>query len=129
MAEEFKFTAGCAAGIEGLAGEEITFFGGTGVDVSVGVVSWRGSLDTAYRACLWSRYASRVLLEIESLIIANSDDLYSQCGNINWSEHLDETMTFAVSCTLGKNGVISHSRYASLRVKDAVVDYFREKVG
>ncbi|MBM9603931.1 bifunctional 23S rRNA (guanine(2069)-N(7))-methyltransferase RlmK/23S rRNA (guanine(2445)-N(2))-methyltransferase RlmL [Desulfopila inferna] len=129
MAGDFKFIAGCAAGIEGLAGEEITSFGGTGVDVAVGVVGWRGTLETAYRACLWSRYASRVLLEIHSLSIDDGDDLYSQCRNIDWSAHLDNSMTFAVSSTLGKNAVIPHSHYAALRVKDAVVDFFRDTCG
>jgi 23S rRNA (guanine2445-N2)-methyltransferase / 23S rRNA (guanine2069-N7)-methyltransferase len=124
-----NFVIGCAAGIEHLVGDEILSFGGTEVKVFTRVVTWRGSLDSAYRACLWSRYASRVLLEIESWSISDADDLYLKSKKIRWTDHLENTMTFAVSCTLGKDPVITHSHYASLRVKDAIVDFFREENG
>ena len=117
-----NFVASCSAGMENLVKEVILLFGGKDVKSLRGVVSWQGSLTTAYRACLWSRFASRVLLKVTSFKITDFDSLYDKCKKINWSDHLNSKISFAVSCTVSENSVLNHSHYASLRVKDAVVD-------
>jgi 23S rRNA (guanine2445-N2)-methyltransferase / 23S rRNA (guanine2069-N7)-methyltransferase len=125
--EKYSFVINCAAGLEGLVAEEITLLGGKDIGQSTGVVVWQGGLESAYRACLWSRYGSRVLLLLDSFIINDAEELYGKCKQIEWSAHLDSSMSFAVSSTLGSDPVITHSHYGALRVKDGIVDFFREK--
>lgn len=124
-----ELVASCAAGLEILVKEEVCSFGGKEVQHGAGMVRWRGSLATAYRCCLWSRFASRVFLELRRVTIANDADLYAAARMIPWHEHLTEETTFAVSCTLSADAVLTHNRYAALKVKDALVDRFRERSG
>jgi 23S rRNA (guanine2445-N2)-methyltransferase / 23S rRNA (guanine2069-N7)-methyltransferase len=127
--KSYELVAGCAAGLETLVKDEVETFGGQEVQFATGVVRWRGSLQSAYRCCLWSRFASRVFLELGRYTITDEETLYRQALTLAWHEHLSENTTFAVSCTLSADSVISHSQYAALKVKDALVDYFREKTG
>ncbi|WP_035246908.1 bifunctional 23S rRNA (guanine(2069)-N(7))-methyltransferase RlmK/23S rRNA (guanine(2445)-N(2))-methyltransferase RlmL [Desulfogranum mediterraneum] len=126
--QALQFTATCGSGLESLVEEEIISFGGRETTTSPGAVSWTGTLESAYRACLWSRCASRVLLELSRFDAADPDILYRQAGRILWDEHFDQEATFAVFTTL-VDAKITHSQYASLRVKDAIVDQFRKRFG
>ncbi len=123
------YTATCSTGLENLLQEEIISFGGKSISKSRGAVSWTGRLESVYRACLWSRVASRVLLQLNSFIINNPDDLYKKVKKIDWELHLNNNTDFAINCTLSGKPAIEHSHFASLRVKDAIVDYFRERTG
>jgi len=124
------FAATCGAGTESLVAEEITSFGGRDLEVGKGVVSWRGSLESGYRACLWSRCASRVFLELHTFPITDQDSIYHGAREIDWGTHFDPQTTFAVDCTVTGDTVESiHSRFAALRVKDGLVDQFRERCG
>lgn len=114
-------------GTEKLVAEEIRSFGGEVVGVSRGVVTWSGDLEAAYRGCLWSRFASRILLQLSTFPAASEDLLYEAVTAMDWEEHLSLTTSFAVDCNLAGKATISHSKYAALRVKDGVVDYFRKK--
>ncbi len=118
----------CASGLEELCGQEITECGGRIVESSRGLVWWRGPLESAYRLCLWSRFASRVLLEIARFPVRNTDSIYQNGLGISWDEHMGLSNTFAVGCTLGDCS-IRHSRYAALKLKDALVDSFRKIYG
>ncbi len=125
----FKFVATCGAGLENLVKEEIISFGGQDVRTTPGAVNWQaGSLQSAYRACLWSRFASRILLELIGFEADNPEDLYDNAGTIDWSDHFSPDTTFAVYSTLVKSE-LNHSHYASLKVKDAIVDQFRKRTG
>ena len=123
-----QFVATCGAGIESLVQEEIIAFGGNEVTITPGAVAWSGSLQSAYRACLWSRFASRILLQIAKFDAPDTDILYERVGKVLWDEHFDHNTTFAISTTL-VDANITHSQYASLRVKDAIVDQFRKRFG
>jgi 23S rRNA (guanine2445-N2)-methyltransferase / 23S rRNA (guanine2069-N7)-methyltransferase len=123
-----KFVSTCGAGFEDLVAEEIKDHGGTGTLTRPGAVSWEGNIGTAYRLCLWSRFTSRILLQIAEFEAPDTDALYSRAGKIDWDEHFDPRHTFAVHCTL-TDSPITHSRYAALRIKDAIVDQFRTRTG
>ncbi len=127
----FHFVATCGAGLENLVKEEILSFGGKEVKTTPGAVSWYATnLQSAYRACLWSRFASRVLLQLATFTAATPEDIYTEAGKIDWSNHFSGETTFAVYCTLVKTGPeLNHSHYASLKIKDAVVDQFRKRTG
>ncbi len=117
--------ASCAAGLEELVGQEAKDLGGTDINQARGLVSWQGDLEAAYRACLWSRYASRVFLTLATFPAPNEDALYAGALKIDWGLHMDIETTFAVDCSLNQSA-IHHAGFAALRVKDAVVDQFRE---
>lgn len=123
----FSLVASCAAGVEDLVAGEIKTFGGSVVKVARGVVNWSGDLESAYRTCLWSRYSSRILLQIGLFEAPNEDLLHSHVMAVDWKQHMDIDTTFAVECNLAGKANIHHSKFAALRVKDGVVDYFRER--
>ncbi len=123
-----RFTATCAIGLEPLVTEEITAFGGEILQAHAGAVSWSGSLETGYRACLWSRFASRILLELIQFDAPDTDSVYTRAGDVLWDEHFTTNSTFAVHTTL-VDAVLNHSQFASLRIKDAIVDQFRKRFG
>lgn len=125
----YQLTASCARGLEGLVEEEILSFGGQEVASAAGVVSWRGSLESGYRCCLWSRFASRVYLQLACFTVIDEESLYLRCLEMNWQDHLSLETSFAVSCTISGDSPIGHSRYAALKVKDALADSFRNRTG
>ena len=112
-----RFTATCSAGLEELIIPEIKEFGGRDISPGVGSVSWTGALESGYRACLWSRFASRILLEVAVLEVDNEDELYSQVREVRWQDHLGRNSTFAIDCTLAKGAPFTHSKYTALKVK------------
>ncbi len=129
MKKENLLRASCAAGLENLVADEIEAFGGKDIVRAKGVVLWRGDLASGYRACLWSRFSSRIFLQIDEFFAPDNESIYKECSGIEWENHLDCDTTFAVDCTLSDNSMIRHSKFASLRVKDAIVDRFRSNTG
>ena len=89
-------------------------------------VKFEGSLETAYRACLWSRVANRILLPLAEFTAADAQQLYNEIKKINWSQHLDVSGTLAIDFTTSQSA-ITHSHFAAQKVKDAIVDQFRER--
>jgi 23S rRNA (guanine2445-N2)-methyltransferase / 23S rRNA (guanine2069-N7)-methyltransferase len=88
-----------------------------------------GDLAAAYRACLWSRTASRVLLEIGTGAAADGDALYRTASDIDWSSHFGVDNSFSVDATVLDNSAFRQPHFAALRVKDAIVDQLRERHG
>ncbi len=124
----YNLTAQCAAGLEKLIAQELTDFGASKIVILRGAVTCKGSLETAYRACLWSRFSSRILLQIASFSCPTPEALYDVIRAIDWQEHMTAENTMAVECVL-RQSTMNHSHYASLKVKDGVVDFFRDCVG
>ncbi|HHO48885.1 MAG TPA: bifunctional 23S rRNA (guanine(2069)-N(7))-methyltransferase RlmK/23S rRNA (guanine(2445)-N(2))-methyltransferase RlmL [Desulfobacteraceae bacterium] len=123
-----SFVATCGTGLEQLVAGEIEEQGGRNCVANPGAVSWEGNLESGYRMCLWSRFASRVLLQIAGFDAPDADTLYRQAGKIDWDEHLSCNTPFAVFGTV-TDSPISHSKYAALRIKDAIADQFRSRSG
>jgi len=119
------FIATCAAGLEDLLVKEIETFGGKHVVRSEGAVFFASALTAAYRACLLSRYASRILMVLARFDAPDADALYAAVRTVDWSRHFGLSETFAVDASV-RNSAVTHSRFAALRVKDAVVDQFME---
>lgn len=123
------FTATCAFGLEALAEKEISSYGGCDIATSPGAITWTSqTLEPAYRACLWSRFCNRILFTLSEFEAQDPDDLYKNARQIDWEAHFDVKATFAVHATLVK-AKLNHSQFASLRIKDAVADWFREHIG
>jgi len=123
MSEPTQFFASCPKGFEDLLRNELKELGIEQVKDSFSGVPFEGELKDAYKACLWSRLASRILMPLLSFEAENEDELYKHVQQIDWSEHLDVSGTLAVNSQL-INSTINNSQYAALKVKDAIVDQF-----
>ncbi len=128
MSTLHNFTATCAAGLEQLCSEEITDNMGEVLSTARGMVNFRSGIETAYRMCLFSRFASRILLELSTFGVSDEASINRGAWKIDWQKHMNPDTTFAVDCRLSKTK-IRHSGYAALMVKDAIVDQFRERCG
>jgi 23S rRNA (guanine2445-N2)-methyltransferase / 23S rRNA (guanine2069-N7)-methyltransferase len=123
-----KFFATTARGMEDLLAGELRECGAGEVEIARAGVAFQGTLDVAYRACLWSRVASRVLLPLASFRAATPQVLYDRVRRIRWHEHLGPQQTLAVDCTSSESQ-IDHSHFGALKTKDAIVDQIRDKTG
>ncbi len=92
-----------------------------------GGVEVLGGIECVYRLCLYSRLANRVFYELAQFRVEDEEQLYQAIHALDWSEHLSSKHSFAVSATLSRSNM-DHTHYASLKVKDAIVDQFRERV-
>lgn len=119
------FFATCSKGVEDLVQKELEQLNITQTKLHTGGVSFSGDIALAYKACLWSRVASRILLQLKTFEITSDDDLYSEIMEINWSQHFSEDNTLAIDC-FSSHSIVSNSHYATLRVKDAIVDQFMQ---
>ncbi len=115
-------------GLEELVARELAPLGATDIEVAVAHVRFAGTLECAYRACLWSRAASRVLLPLARFKATTPDELYAGVRTIDWDLHLGVTNTLAVDAVQSRS-TITHTNFAALKVKDAIVDLLRERHG
>jgi len=123
-----KFFATCPKGLEYLLRDELIGIGAEDVRETLAGVHFSGTLETAYKACLWTRLASRILLPLAEFDAADDDALYRGVQEIDWSQHLAAHATFAVDAGTAMSK-LTHSQFIGLRVKDAVVDQFRQRDG
>ncbi len=113
--------------MEGLLAEEIGLLGGSHIQQTLAGVSFQGDLTTAYRCCLWSRTANRILLQLDRFQVDSQQDLYDGIKRTNWFEHLKPDGSFAVTFSAKNSKAINHTHFGALKVKDAVVDQMRSK--
>ncbi len=125
MPTALDLIATCARGTQAVLAEELSALGATDVEPRPGAVAFRGPLELAYRACLWSRVASRILLPIARFPAPDQEALYEGVRALPWLEHLDPDRTFAVTCVASR-GREANLRFLVLRTKDAVVDAMRD---
>jgi len=114
--------------MEPLLAAELREFGAAAVAERRAGAAFDGSLEVAYRTCLWSRVGSRVLLPLATFPAPTPAALYDGVRTIRWRDHLDPDGTLAVDCASGRSA-ISHSHFGALKTKDAIVDQLREATG
>ncbi|HEY8158813.1 MAG TPA: bifunctional 23S rRNA (guanine(2069)-N(7))-methyltransferase RlmK/23S rRNA (guanine(2445)-N(2))-methyltransferase RlmL [Methylobacter sp.] len=113
--------------METILTDELQALGVKNIKATMAGVAFQGDLATAYRACLWSRTANRVLLVLSSFEVKNQDDLYKGVQKINWFEHINPDDSFAVSFSAKNSAAINNTHFGALKVKDAIVDQMRTK--
>ncbi len=113
--------------MENILAEELQALGISEVKQTMAGVAFQGDLETAYRTCLWSRTANRILLVLSSFDVKNQEDLYEGVQRINWFEHLNPEDSFAVSFSAKNAPAINNTHFGALKVKDAIVDQMRAK--
>lgn len=123
-----KFFATAPNGLSELLKEELQSLGAQSIKAQPRGVSFEGGLIDGYRACLWSRLANHVYLVLFEVELPNQDALYDQVRGIDWSRHMTAEHRFAISFT-GKGMGIEHTHFGALKIKDAIVDYFRDTTG
>ena len=122
------FFATCPQGLELLLVDELRALGAETAHEKRAGVEFTGTLETAYRACLWSRLASRILLPLTEFAVHSPEELYAGVQTITWDTHLAPEGTLAVDLTTS-GSAITHSHYGALKVKDAIVDQLRTQHG
>ncbi|MFP5358606.1 MAG: bifunctional 23S rRNA (guanine(2069)-N(7))-methyltransferase RlmK/23S rRNA (guanine(2445)-N(2))-methyltransferase RlmL [Gammaproteobacteria bacterium] len=120
--------ATCPRGVEPLLAAELQRLGAGAARERPGGVAVTADLAAAYRACLWSRLASRVLLPLQRFELADADALYAAARGVDWPALFDVGTTFAIEVA-GHSPAVTHTHYAGLKVKDAIADAFRAHCG
>ena len=115
-------------GLEQLCAREVTDLGGNAVRDSNRVVYCNGDKDFIYKANLRLRTGLKVLKPLSSFMVRDELDLYKRSKRIDWPAIFDTSQTFAID-TAVNSPVIKHSQFAMHRLKDAIVDRFRESSG
>ncbi|WOD07845.1 bifunctional 23S rRNA (guanine(2069)-N(7))-methyltransferase RlmK/23S rRNA (guanine(2445)-N(2))-methyltransferase RlmL [Marinomonas sp. GJ51-6] len=113
----------CPLGLENVLEKELHSEGLTNTRFGEGQVKLTTDLEGMYKACLWSRVATRVMLPIANFKIDSADDLYDAVKAIPWSDHMSATNTIAIDCH-GTNHHIRNTQFGAVRAKDAIADYF-----
>jgi putative N6-adenine-specific DNA methylase len=126
-----KYFVTCARGVEEVAEKEIMELGAVRTERVPGGLYFEGDQDILYRAHLWLRTGNRILLPLRTFPCRTPEDLYENLAKFRWETFLKGKLTFAVECTLSGrlSPQLSHSHYAKLKAKDAIVDRLREKTG
>jgi putative N6-adenine-specific DNA methylase len=123
-----RFFATCARGLELVLADELRALDAQNVEPGRGGTAFEGDTGLLYRANLWLRTAIRVLKPILEADVVSPDDLYGAVRGLDWAQYMTPDHTLAVDANV-RDSHITHSRYAALRVKDAICDQFVEHVG
>ena len=124
----FEFFATTAKGVEEVLAGEVRQLGVTDISTETGGVRFRGDIASCYRANVWLRTANRVLLTLAEFPCATPQELYDGIRTVPWPDYLNPDMTLAVDCNV-RDSAITHSGFAALKTKDAIVDTLRDRHG
>ncbi len=129
MSENVRYWIATApVGAVPVLGLELVQYGATALSERSTDVKFQGTLTVGYRACLWSRTATRILLSLGSVDARSSQALYEALKRIDWREHFGSGATLACDCS-GGNESIRHTLYGAQLLKDAVCDNLRDSTG
>src|SRR5579863_7503857 len=122
------WVATAPVGAASVLAEELVHFGAEQIRERSHDVKYQGTLEVGYRACLWSRTATRVLLSLGSIEASSANSVYEGVKRMDWRRHIAPGATLACDCS-GGNESIRHTIYGSQLLKDAVCDSLRESTG
>ena len=128
MNPQFEMVAKTFKGLEDVLAQELIDLGASNVEPGLRMVSFEGDLEMMYRANLCCRTALRILKPIYKFIASDPDALYDMVKEFDWTQVLSLDKTFAIETTVNSDE-FSHSRFVTYRVKDAIVDHFKDKFG
>ena len=125
---QFELIAKTFQGLEEVLAQELIELGADNVQIGRRMVSFSGDKEMMYRANFCLRTAVRILKPIKHFKATDADAVYNEVRNIDWSQFLDVNTTFAVD-TVVFSDEFRHSKFVAYKVKDAIVDYFRDTTG
>lgn len=124
--DTFEMVAKTFRGLEDVLAEELRQLGASNVEPGRRMVSFEGDKEMLYKANLCCRTALRILKPFYKFTAHTPDKLYDRIKEYDWSKMLSPTDTFAIDVTVNSDE-FTHSRFVTYRVKDAIVDYFRDR--
>lgn len=127
-APTFEMVAKTFQGLEGVLAEELRSLGAENVEAGTRMVSFEGTLETLYRANLCCRTALRILKPFYKFKATTPDELYDRIKEYDWGTLLNLERTFSID-TVAFGEEFKHTRFATYRVKDGIVDWFRDHFG
>ena len=128
MEQEFKLIAKTFMGLEPVLAKELTRLGANNVEIGRRMVSFTGDKEMMYRANFSLHTAIKILKPINHFKARSADDVYEKIMEMDWSKYLDNERTFTVDAVVFSED-FRHSKFVAYKVKDAIVDQFREKTG
>tara|TARA_B100001123_G_scaffold93892_1_gene108183 strand:- start:573 stop:1727 length:1155 start_codon:yes stop_codon:yes gene_type:complete len=126
MNDNFKMVAKTFYGFEEILSKELLKLGAQNIEKGSRSVSFYGDKGFMYKANLSLRTAIKILKPIKSFKFKDQDDFYNKIYKVDWEKYLDKDGSFLVSSIVFHSNLFNHSKYVSLKVKDAVVDRFRD---
>ena len=126
--ENFRMVAKTFEGLEDVLRDELLDLGAENVEIGNRMVSFEGDQEMLYKANLCCRTALRILKPIVMFNASSTDELYDYLRDLDWEQFMDADSTFSVDSTVFGDG-FTHSKFVTYRVKDAIVDHFRDKEG
>ena len=123
-----EFYASCPEGFESALADELKGLGLSHVRCLKGRATFEGEIDEGYRACLWSRLASRVFLVLGRFEAQDADTLYDAVYGLPWERIVKPGATIAVTAR-GVTEQLRNTRFSALRAKDAICDRLAETTG
>jgi len=127
--KNFKLIAKTFTGLENVLCEELKNLGASNIAPGQRAVFFDGNLEMIYKSNYFLRTAIKILKEIEFFSFKNVDQFYLKCKKINWTDYFDISQTFKIESTVVSSPDFKNSMFASLRLKDAIADFFRENAG
>jgi len=124
--KDCRYFAQIADSLKEAGAEELSELGAKDIRPEFSGIHFRADKSTLYRINYLTRLLSRCLAPLISFACPDADTLYQKAKQIAWEDFFAEGNTFAVSGNVS-DSAITHSKYAALRLKDAVADYFKEK--
>ena len=115
-------------GLEEVLAAELTALGANDIQIGRRMVSFSGDKEMMYKANFCLRTAIRILKPIKHFTAQDADEVYEQIKAIHWEDYLSVDNSFAIDAVVFSEE-FRHSKFVSYRIKDAIVDYFREKTG
>ncbi len=128
MLENFRMQAKTFYGFEEILAQELKALGAADVKIGNRIVEFYGDLGFMYKANYSLRTALRVQKPITTFSVKTDDQLYSRLKKFHWENYLNVDQTFMIDPTVHSD-YFTHSHYAALKMKDAIVDRFKEKEG
>lgn len=128
MENKFKMVAKTLKGLEAVLADELRALGAFDVEPGHRMVSFGGDLETLYQANLSCRTALRILKPFYEFEAGDPDELYDAVKAYDWGSLLTLAKTFSIDTTVYSDE-FTHSRFVTYRVKDAIVDWFKDRYG
>lgn len=126
--QQFEMVAKTFQGLEDVLAEELRALGALNVEPGRRMVSFTGGKEMLYKANMCCRTALRILKPIYKFIAHDPDELYEMIKSYDWSSVMSLDKTFSID-TVSNSEEFTHSRYVTYRVKDGIVDWFRDRLG
>ncbi|MDE6865940.1 MAG: RNA methyltransferase [Muribaculaceae bacterium] len=128
MDNKFEMVAKTFQGLEDVLRDELISLGAENVEMGRRMVSFEGDLAIMYKANLCCRTALRILKPIEKFTAHDPDELYDIVRDIPWEKYMSPSTTFSIDSTVNSED-FTHSKFVTYRVKDGIVDHFRDLTG